>query len=155
MPGHSNGPRVRHRRNIISLKFPRSKVADPSGTSSTPATPIGNTNELNHCSAGFQPAVSQGFQPASRRIFDGLTTCRTSCRLEIGDTAGWKPALRGNRHFTLMPMNTIATISLDEAPRVAPHTASVESSADRAPSKGVVGMTCLIIAESAIFTIFV
>src|SRR5712691_2574170 len=51
MPGHSNGPRVRHRRNIISLKFPRSKVADPSGTSSTPATRIGNTNE--HCSYTF------------------------------------------------------------------------------------------------------
>src|SRR5258708_28293067 len=31
----------------------------------------------------------------------------------------------------------------------------LESSASRSPSKGVVGMTCLIIAESAIFTIFV
>jgi cytochrome c oxidase subunit 3 len=49
-------------------------------------------------------------------------------------------------------MNTIATIPLDE-PKTA--VSSVESSTDWAPSKGVVGMTCLIIAESAIFTIFV
>jgi cytochrome c oxidase subunit 3 len=34
-------------------------------------------------------------------------------------------------------------------------TISFEPSAERTPSKGVVGMTCLIIAESAIFTIFV
>jgi cytochrome c oxidase subunit 3/cytochrome o ubiquinol oxidase subunit 3 len=32
---------------------------------------------------------------------------------------------------------------------------SLEPTADWTPSKGVVGMTCLIIAESAIFTIFV
>jgi len=32
---------------------------------------------------------------------------------------------------------------------------SLEPTAEWAPSKGVVGMTCLIIAESAIFTIFV
>jgi cytochrome c oxidase subunit 3/cytochrome o ubiquinol oxidase subunit 3 len=34
-------------------------------------------------------------------------------------------------------------------------TISLEPTAEWAPSKGVVGMTCLIIAESAIFTIFV
>src|SRR5882724_9501796 len=44
-------------------------------------------------------------------------------------------------------MNTIATIPLDE-PKTA--VSSAESSTDWAPSKGVVGMTCLIIAESAI-----
>jgi cytochrome c oxidase subunit 3/cytochrome o ubiquinol oxidase subunit 3 len=49
-------------------------------------------------------------------------------------------------------MNTIAMIPLDE-PKTA--VSSVDSSTDWAPSKGVVGMTCLIIAEIAIFTIFV
>jgi cytochrome c oxidase subunit 3 len=34
-------------------------------------------------------------------------------------------------------------------------TISLEPTAEWAPTKGVVGMTCLIIAESAIFTIFV
>ena len=34
-------------------------------------------------------------------------------------------------------------------------TISLEPNAGWTPSKGVVGMTCLIIAESAIFTIFV
>ena len=34
-------------------------------------------------------------------------------------------------------------------------TKPLEPTADQAPSKGVVGMTCLIIAESAIFLIFV
>ncbi|PWU20067.1 MAG: hypothetical protein C5B50_04850 [Verrucomicrobia bacterium] len=42
------------------------------------------------CSADFQSAVSQCFQPASWPP----STVRTICRLEIGDTAGWKPALR-------------------------------------------------------------
>src|SRR4029077_16039422 len=51
-------------------------------------------------------------------------------------------------------MNATATLSV-EAPKVAPRSVPIEASADRAPSKGVVGMTCLIIAESAIFTIFV
>src|SRR5216683_160557 len=46
-------------------------------------------------SAGFQPAVSQCFQPASRTIPTVPGSTRTACRLEIGDTAGWKPALRG------------------------------------------------------------
>jgi len=41
------------------------------------------------------PAVSQGFQPASLRTL-GRTGFRTASRLEIGDTAGWKPALRRN-----------------------------------------------------------
>src|SRR5713101_9460052 len=44
-------------------------------------------------SAGFQPAVSQCFQPASRTIPTVPGSTRTACRLEIGDTAGWKPAL--------------------------------------------------------------
>jgi cytochrome c oxidase subunit 3/cytochrome o ubiquinol oxidase subunit 3 len=34
-------------------------------------------------------------------------------------------------------------------------TVSLQPDAEKAPSKGVVGMACLIIAESAIFTIFV
>src|SRR4029077_10925951 len=51
-------------------------------------------------------------------------------------------------------MNATATLSV-EAPKVAPRSVPIEASADRAPSKGVIGMTCLIIAESAIFTIFV
>src|SRR6185436_19415111 len=51
-------------------------------------------------------------------------------------------------------MNATTTISV-EMGRPAPHPVQVESSTDWAPSKGVVGMTCLIIAEGAIFTIFV
>src|SRR5438552_15277845 len=47
-------------------------------------------------SAGFQPAVSQGFQPARRAHHLTRPKIRTVCRLEIGDTAGWKPALRRN-----------------------------------------------------------
>ncbi len=46
-------------------------------------------------SAGFQPAVSQCFQPASRTIPTVPGSTRTARRLEIGDTAGWKPALLG------------------------------------------------------------
>ena len=48
-----------------------------------------------------------------------------------------------------------ATATLSETGRPAIRSVPIEASADRAPSKGVVGMTCLIIAESAIFTIFV
>jgi len=51
-------------------------------------------------------------------------------------------------------MNATATLSV-ETGRPAIRSVPIEASADRAPSKGVVGMTCLIIAESAIFTIFV
>jgi len=51
-------------------------------------------------------------------------------------------------------MNTAATLSV-ETGRPAIRSVPIEASADRAPSKGVVGMICLIIAESAIFTIFV
>jgi fructose-1,6-bisphosphatase/inositol monophosphatase family enzyme len=40
-------------------------------------------------SAGFQPAVSRVSNPPDA----GLRA--TACRLEVGDTAGWKPALRG------------------------------------------------------------
>jgi hypothetical protein len=39
-------------------------------------------------SAGFQPAVSRVSNPLDDRL--GTTVCR----LEVGDTAGWKPALR-------------------------------------------------------------
>ena len=39
-------------------------------------------------SADFQSAVSRVFNPL------GLGPVRTRCRLEVGDTAGWKPALR-------------------------------------------------------------
>ena len=51
-------------------------------------------------------------------------------------------------------MNPTATISV-ETGYPAIRTGHIESSTDWTPSKGVVGMTCLIIAESAIFTIFV
>ena len=45
-------------------------------------------------SAGFQPAVSQSFQPAEcTRLAGAHLNLPTPCRLEIGDTAGWKPAL--------------------------------------------------------------
>jgi 16S rRNA (adenine1518-N6/adenine1519-N6)-dimethyltransferase len=45
-------------------------------------------------SAGFQLAVLQGFQPASHLCAFEPDVISTVCRLEIGDTAGWKPALR-------------------------------------------------------------
>ena len=51
-------------------------------------------------------------------------------------------------------MNATATIPL-ETGHTAARPVDVESRTDWTPSKGVVGMTCLIIAESAIFTIFV
>ncbi len=51
-------------------------------------------------------------------------------------------------------MNATATLSV-ETGRPAIRSVPIEASADRAPSKGVIGMICLIIAESAIFTIFV
>jgi cytochrome c oxidase subunit 3/cytochrome o ubiquinol oxidase subunit 3 len=51
-------------------------------------------------------------------------------------------------------MNATATISV-ETGQPTTGTVHLESSTDWTPSKGVVGMTCLIIAESAIFTIFV
>src|SRR5882762_4826055 len=51
-------------------------------------------------------------------------------------------------------MNATATLS-GETGGPAIRSVPIEASADRAPSKGVIGMTCLIIAESAIFTIFV
>ncbi len=51
-------------------------------------------------------------------------------------------------------MNTAATLSVATG-RPAIRSVPIEASADRAPSKGVIGMICLIIAESAIFTIFV
>jgi cytochrome c oxidase subunit III len=51
-------------------------------------------------------------------------------------------------------MNATATISVETGQPTSP-SVHLESSTDWTPSKGVVGMTCLIIAESAIFTIFV
>ena len=51
-------------------------------------------------------------------------------------------------------MNATATISV-ETGQPTTGTVHLESSTNWTPSKGVVGMTCLIIAESAIFTIFV
>jgi len=45
-------------------------------------------------SAGFQPAVSRVSNPPATWQSIEL---RTVCRLEVGDTAGWKPALRGWR----------------------------------------------------------
>src|ERR1051325_6728296 len=51
-------------------------------------------------------------------------------------------------------MNATATVSV-ETGQSTTRTVSIESSTDWTPNKGVVGMTCLIIAESAIFTIFV
>ena len=52
-------------------------------------------------------------------------------------------------------MNATTTTIPFETRGAATGAVPLESSADRSPSKGVVGMTCLIIAESAIFTIFV
>src|ERR1044071_4682818 len=51
-------------------------------------------------------------------------------------------------------MNATAAIPVETGPS-APRTLQVESSTDWNPSKGVIGMACLIAAESAIFTIFV
>src|ERR1041385_3501883 len=51
-------------------------------------------------------------------------------------------------------MNATATISVETAQSTA-RTVSIESSTDWTPNKGVIAMSCLIIAESAIFTIFV
>jgi hypothetical protein len=44
-------------------------------------------------SAGFQPAVSRISNPqiADNPVVLGINT---ACRMEFGDTAGWKPALR-------------------------------------------------------------
>ncbi len=39
-------------------------------------------------SAGFQPAVSQGFQPASLPLSLAHSSFTAPCRLEIGDKAG-------------------------------------------------------------------
>ena len=50
-------------------------------------------------------------------------------------------------------MNATATLSVETGRPI--RSVPIEASGDRAPSKGVIGMTCLIIAESAIFTIFV
>jgi len=86
----------------ILPKFLPLKVAGRFGTSSTRATRIGNTNDINEHSMNA----------------------------------------------------TTATIPF-ETRRAATGAVPLESSADWSPSKGVVGMTCLIIAESAIFTIFV
>src|SRR5215510_1364660 len=51
-------------------------------------------------------------------------------------------------------MSATATISVEPCPS-ATRSIHTESSTGWAPSKGVVAMTCLIIAESAIFSIFV
>src|SRR5215510_16368583 len=51
-------------------------------------------------------------------------------------------------------MSATATISVEPCPS-ATRSIHTESSTGWAPSKGVVAMTCLIIAESAIFMIFV
>src|SRR5258708_36747260 len=50
---------------------------------------------LRQGSADFQSAVSQGFQPAG--LGDNLSrpSDAVPCRWEIGDAAGWKPALPG------------------------------------------------------------
>jgi len=42
---------------------------------------------------GWKPAVWHGFQPAGLANFRAHRNVRTASRLEIGDTAGWKPAL--------------------------------------------------------------
>src|SRR5260221_364074 len=55
----------------------------------------------NQSSAGFQPVYHesfrgwpQDFEPAGQPCDCARWWCREPCRLEIGDTAGWKPALR-------------------------------------------------------------
>src|SRR5206468_12249939 len=47
-----------------------------------------------------KPAVSRWFQPARALNVQRALGWRTCCRLEIGDTAGWKPV--GNlRYFSI------------------------------------------------------
>ena len=75
------------------------------------------TNQTNpvdaHCgrttrrSADFQSAVSQGFQPARRAQPRTRFVWPTPCRLEIGDTADWKSALRGRCSVAARPGNGI------------------------------------------------
>jgi serine/threonine protein kinase len=47
--------------------------------------------------ADFQSAVSQRFQPAEAAESKARAETEAPCRLEIGDTAGWKPALPARR----------------------------------------------------------
>ena len=54
---------------------------------------VAETQREQARSAGFQPAVSQSFQPAECATFPASYKHSMVCRLEIGDTAGWKPAL--------------------------------------------------------------
>jgi hypothetical protein len=58
--------------------------------------PLGGLARISQTPTAPRPG-SAGFQPAVSRVSNlpnaGLGT--TVCRLEVGDTAGWKPALRG------------------------------------------------------------
>src|SRR5439155_4069587 len=45
---------------------------------------------------------SQCFQPASRTNLRTRASIRAGCRLEIGDTAGWKPALHALRFVSFL-----------------------------------------------------
>jgi hypothetical protein len=42
-----------------------------------------------------KPAVSQSFQPADAATLGTRLSCQRRADLEVGDTAGWKPALPG------------------------------------------------------------
>jgi|GEM_PF-4105753 len=46
------------------------------------------------CTADFQSAVSRISNPRGLGVFRRLRVCTGPCRLEVGDTAGWKPAAR-------------------------------------------------------------
>ena len=49
--------------------------------------------EAAACGAGLQPAVSQVCNLRTPRSFANAAVLWSVCRLEVGDTAGWKPAL--------------------------------------------------------------
>ena len=44
------------------------------------------------CTADFQSAVSRISNPRGLGVFRRFRVCTGPCRLEVGDTAGWKPA---------------------------------------------------------------
>src|SRR5437867_4358924 len=90
----------------------------------TANTPMFPTIVKAECSAGFQPAVSQGFQPASRADRLARTKTRAVCRLEIGDTAGWKPALRNGARTPRKPAGEDACATLNTLRRFTASTLS-------------------------------
>ncbi len=93
-PGASSLPKQGFGRNLAARE--NAMVIGFLRTLSKPPAPS--------CSAGFHPAVSQGFQPARLPEFRAGPDHRGTCRLEIGDQprkfsgyTGWKPALHWSR----------------------------------------------------------